>query len=59
MDLQQILERIEANFFARINKKTGWGKEEIKKQFNEAIKDVLVLTYSRVMKDAKEANDAP
>lgn len=54
MDLQSILARIEANFFDRLNKKTGWGKEEVKKMFNEAIKDVLILTYSRVMLDANE-----
>ena len=57
MDLQAILARIEANFFDRLNKKTSWGKEEVKKAFNEAIKDVLILTYSRVMKDAKEGGE--
>lgn len=57
MDLQMILSQIEANFFFRLNKKTGWGKEEVKREFNETIKEVLILTYSRVMKDAKEEKD--
>ncbi len=57
MDLQAILLHIEEDFFSRLNKKTGWGKEEVKREFNEAIKNVLILTYSRVMKDTKEAKD--
>jgi len=54
MDLQLFLSRIEADFFARLDKKTGWGKEEVKREFNEAIKTTLILTYSRIQKDAKE-----
>lgn len=55
MDLMTLLQRVEADFFGRLNKKTGWGKEEVKKEFNEAIKNVLILTYSSVMRDAGEA----
>ena len=51
MDVMTLLNQIEADFFYRINQKTGWGKEEVKKQFNEAVKNVLLLTYSKVMKD--------
>ena len=57
MDLRMILSRIEANFFDRLNKNAYWGEEEVKREFNDAVKDILILTYSRVMKDAKEAKD--
>jgi hypothetical protein len=60
MDMMTLLNRIEKNFFKRIEGKSKqsvadisvWKTEEIKKEFNEAIKEVLVLTYSRVMRDA-------
>ena len=63
MDLQTVLRKIELNFFNKIDK-AEWGlpsivaaavKEDVKKRLNNAIEDVLILTYSRVMKDAKEA----
>jgi len=59
MDLPAILARIEVNFFDRMKKKPWWSIPEIKKEFNEAIKDVLILTYSRVMKDAKGDSHDP
>lgn len=57
MDLNAILDRIEINFFRRLKAKPWWSIPEIKKEFNEAVKDVLILTYSRVLSDAKEAKD--
>jgi len=57
MDVMTLLSQIEADFFYRINQKTGWGKEEVKKQFNEAVKNVLLLTYSKVMKDSGQKGD--
>jgi len=54
MDVMTLLNQIEADFYHRLDQKTGWGKEEVKKQFNEAVKNVLLLTYSKVMKDARE-----
>jgi hypothetical protein len=57
MDLQLFLGRLETDFFSRIDKKTGWGKIEIKREFNEAIKNTLILTYSRIQKDAEELKD--
>ena len=68
MDLQTVLGKIELNFFNRMDKRTGWGLppivataiiEDVKKELNKAIEDVLITTYSRVMKDAKEAKDGP
>ena len=52
MDIVTLLDRIEKNFFYQLDKKTGWGKEEVKKAFSEAVKNVMILTYSQVMKDA-------
>ncbi len=57
MDLNAILGRIEVNFFRRLKVKPWWSIPEVKKEFNEAVKDVLILTYSRVLKDAKEVKD--
>lgn len=57
MDLITFMKRFEADFFHRINKQTAWTKEELRYEFSEALKNTLVLTHSRIMKDAKEAND--
>jgi len=59
MDLLTILDRIEINFFCRLKIKPQWSISEIKKEFGRAMSDVLILTHSRVMKDAKEAKDGP
>lgn len=57
MDLQTILGRIELDFFNRMEKNAYWSKEEVKKELNAAIENVLITTYSGVMKDAKEEKD--
>ena len=54
MDLTAILDRIEINFCRRLKTKPLWSILEIEEEFDKAVKDVLILTYSRVMKDAKE-----
>ncbi len=57
MDLITILDRIEIDFFHRLEKNAYWSKDEIKTVFHSALINVLVTTYSRVMKDAREAKD--
>lgn len=57
MDLQAVLEKLEADFLRRLNKHDLWGRNEIEMEFNNAVRNVLVTTYSRVMKDAKEKKD--
>jgi hypothetical protein len=57
MDLMTMLGKIESDFFSRLDKKTGWGRDEIKKEFSEAIKNVLVTTYNRVMKDVSKIGE--
>jgi hypothetical protein len=47
-----MLERIEKEFFRSLDKKTGWGKEEVKREFSKAVTNILLLTYSKVMKEA-------
>lgn len=54
MDLKTLLEKLEKEFFRSLDKKTGWGKEEIKKEFNKAVTNVLILTYSKIKKDVGE-----
>lgn len=54
MDMMTFLNKLEVDFFSRLDKKTGWGKNEVKREFNEAIKNTLVLTYTRIKIDAGE-----
>jgi hypothetical protein len=52
VDLLALLDRLEREFFSRLDKKTGWGKNEVKKEFGEALRNVIVVTYPRVIADA-------
>ncbi|MDI6785082.1 MAG: hypothetical protein QMD92_00075 [bacterium] len=54
MDLMTFLCRVETSFFDHIDRKAVWKKEEVKEKFSDAITDVLILTYGRVVKDAGE-----
>ena len=56
MDLQMLLGQLEADFFHRLDSRKEMVPllSEVKKDFNEAIKNVLVLSYARIMKDANE-----
>ena len=35
-------QRLRHNFFQRLERKTGWGKEELKKEFYEATQETLM-----------------
>jgi len=52
MDMMTLLGRIEKNFFNKLDDKLDWHPDQIKIVFDKAIKEVLVLTYSRIMRDA-------
>jgi len=54
MDLISFLRRFEADFFHHLGRQVGWTKEELRYEFSEALKNTLILTHSRVMKDAKQ-----
>lgn len=34
---KKIIKRLETLFFKRLDKQTGWGKEQVKKEFREAL----------------------
>jgi len=38
---KDVLDALKKEFLGRISAKTGWGKNEIEKAFNEALIDVL------------------
>ena len=42
MKISEFIEEFEREFFARLNQKTGWGKEEVKREFKE-VKGVIAL----------------
>ena len=58
MDIVTLLDRIEKEFFHRLERKTGWGKLEIQHEYSEAIKNVMITTYSVVIKDAGKKGDS-
>jgi len=58
MDLMTFLGRLEAEFFRRLDRKTGWGKKEVKAEFTESIKNVLITTYTRIKVDADAQTQA-
>jgi hypothetical protein len=45
--LKNIIHNIRDNFFTRLDGKTGWGKNDIKKEFMEAITDELINTIDK------------
>jgi len=42
MEIDDVIRRIEKEFFERLDEKTGWGKEEIKKMYVQVERDVLI-----------------
>lgn len=42
MKISEYRQRLRDTFFQRIERKTGWGKEEVKKEFNEASEQVTL-----------------
>lgn len=45
-DTAKTIESIRHNFFTRLNAKTGWGRNEVKAQFEAAIHDSLQANES-------------
>jgi len=39
--IQQFITQLRANFYARLERKTGWGKEELKLEFEQAVSETL------------------
>jgi len=39
--IKELLKRTEEKFFARLERKTGWGKEEVKSEYVEASREAV------------------
>ena len=42
MNTKGLINQVKEVFFGRLERKTGWGKEEVKRQFEQALSDVLM-----------------
>ena len=42
MKISKYRQHLRDAFFERLERKTGWGKEEVKKEFNEASEQVIL-----------------
>lgn len=47
MTLKEFFSRLEEQFFARLERKTGWGKEEVKREFKDAGMALLLEELER------------
>jgi hypothetical protein len=50
-NIKDILDDLRIHFYNRLNRKTGWGKEELKLEFEKAISDTMIQAWDR--KEAK------
>lgn len=55
MDIIELFSRLEREFFSRLGRKNRWVTKEVRVEFSEAIKNTLITTHSRIMKDAEKA----
>ena len=49
----EFLKRFRVEFWARLDRKTGWGKEEIKREFNEALVHVSLEMMAKLPQPEK------
>ena len=52
MKILEYRQRLRDSFFERLERKTGWGKEEVKKEFEQAGEEVILE-----MLEEDEVND--
>lgn len=45
-DLKEFISTLRARFHERLEAKTGWGKEELKREFELALSDALMAIVS-------------
>lgn len=45
--IKDILDDLRNHFFDRLKKKTGWGKEEVKIEFERAISDTMIAAWDK------------
>lgn len=41
MKTSEVLQALRDSFFERLEKHTGWGKEQVKKEYNESVEEIL------------------
>jgi len=41
-EIAKLLKEIEEEFFSSLDQKTGWGKEEVKRAYKDAVLEVLM-----------------
>jgi len=56
--LQIAMDTIREEFFKRLERKTGWGKEELKREYVEAERDALVRFWE-IGKQYQNMNPGP
>jgi len=49
MKISEFMEEFEREFFARLNQKTGWGKEEVKKEFRETKAAIALKSIEKLL----------
>lgn len=45
--IKDIIDDLRTNFFRQLQRKTGWGKEEVKLEFEKAISATFVAAWDR------------
>ena len=51
-NISEIIEAMRVKFFKRIESKTGWGKEQLKQEFEHSMTEVLVDLINKRINDA-------
>lgn len=51
MNESQMTELLRKEFFARLDQKTGWGKNQVKKEFEQSVNKVLFKTVKETDRD--------
>jgi hypothetical protein len=48
LTIKEYKQKLTDEFFKRIERKTGWGKEELKNEFRDASESVLLEMYEAI-----------
>lgn len=56
MNFQEFIKLMRKSFFAELDAKTGWGKEQVKQLFNEVMTDVLASGFNKQTKQQGGTN---
>jgi len=49
-----LIDTLRTKFYERLNRKTGWGKEELKMEFERAISDTFIASWDTKEKGEEE-----